>query len=256
MDGIIYSKNLSLSQIYHSGQCFRWKHYRDGYQIPIRNRSFYIEGDRKDETAFHVCGDVTLDEVWRYFDLYTDYSAIIRKIPSADEFMSVAAATFSGIRILQQDLDEVAVSFLISQNNSIKRIQRSVDLLASMNGGAFPTVDEVAGTYTDDMLQAASVGYRARYMKQMDGKKIRDLAGADRDCQKALCEMPGVGPKVASCIQLYGMHKLYSCPIDRWMKRIIEEHYQSTEPWWVNSPYAGVYQQYAFAYERCVSGAF
>ena len=60
----------------------------------------------------------------------------------------------------------------------------------------------------------------------------------------------GVGPKVASCVLLYGLGRKKEVPVDVWMKKIFEKYFN-------NSPvdfgeFAGVAQQYLFFYERFI----
>ena len=76
--------------------------------------------------------------VRRYFDMYTDYSQIISGIPENDEFLKEAAQMFSGLRILIQPLFETIVSFIISQNNNIPKIKKSIEALCDQTGGSFP----------------------------------------------------------------------------------------------------------------------
>ena len=67
---------------------------------------------------------------------------------------------------------------------------------------------------------------------------------------KYLMSFKGIGKKVANCICLFGLHKLDACPIDVWVKKIIDEEYSGVMPAWMTHKYAGIYQQYAFYYKR------
>lgn len=255
MDGYINSKNLGLEQIANSGQCFRWQPYAGGYQIPVGARSFFIEP--VGEGTFHVQGDVTLGKVIDYFDLMTDYQSIIDRIPEDDTYLKAAANMFSGVRILRQEFDEVVISFMISQNNSIQRIKHTLSKLVAINGGAMPTVADLR-SFTEADFRAAGAGYRTKYLQLLDASWLGmvhkySVLDVKRDLvQSELQLMPGIGPKVMNCIELYGVHRLDACPIDRWIKRIFQEHYNG-EPSWICSPYAGVYQQYVFCYERAMA---
>lgn len=60
----------------------------------------------------------------------------------------------------------------------------------------------------------------------------------------------GIGKKVANCICLFGLHHLDACPVDVWMKKVIDEEYGGVMPAWMTDQYAGVYQQYTFFYKR------
>ena len=64
-----------------------------------------------------------------------------------------------------------------------------------------------------------------------------------------LLEEKGVGIKVASCVALFGYHRLDVVPVDVWMKRVIDTVYNGELPKEYKS-YAGVIQQYLFNYAR------
>ena len=75
------------------------------------------------------------DRGWRtYFDMDTDYEAVKRSVDPEDEYLQAAMAFGGGVRILRQDLWEMIVTFLISQNNNISRIRNSVDALCEKFG--------------------------------------------------------------------------------------------------------------------------
>ena len=60
----------------------------------------------------------------------------------------------------------------------------------------------------------------------------------------------GVGMKVASCVALFGFHKLDAFPVDVWVRRVLRREYPKGYPLEEYSPYNGVYQQYMFAFYR------
>ena len=117
---------LDLDQIAASGQCFTWQRLGEGhYGIPARGS--YVEAEQRGERLVFSCGETEFEALWAdYFDLSTDYEAIQAAIDPADGYLRAAARYGRGIRVLRQDLWEVLVSFLISQNNNIGRITRSV----------------------------------------------------------------------------------------------------------------------------------
>ena len=113
---------LDLDQIAASGQCFTWQRLGEGhYGIPARGS--YVEAEQRGERLVFSCGETEFEALWAdYFDLSTDYEAIQAAIDPADGYLRAAARYGRGIRVLRQDLWEVLVSFLISQNNNIPRI--------------------------------------------------------------------------------------------------------------------------------------
>jgi N-glycosylase/DNA lyase len=47
----------------------------------------------------------------------------------------------------------------------------------------------------------------------------------DEDLRARLCELPGVGPKVANCVMLFAYERLRAFPIDVWIERVLRQHY-------------------------------
>ena len=126
--------NFSLEQICDSGQCFRMKKTGENtYSLVAGNQ--YLEVSQKGSIVDFNCSDTELICFWvPYFDLDADYSAYIEKVNPRDKYLSAAAAHGSGIRILQQDLWEMIVTFLISQQNNISRIRGCVERLCARYG--------------------------------------------------------------------------------------------------------------------------
>ena len=249
--------NFDLQQIADSGQCFRWDvvdPFDLTYQIPVYDRR-YIVLHEYNEVLASVAGvhgvEAQQHEIWlsHYFDMDTDYGHIISIIPEDDEYMQAAASKFSGIRILRQDPWEVFISFIISQNNNIPRIKNSIRALCLDNDGVFPRRWELARMD----LSKYGLGYRQQYIEEFlsSQKSYLPPSGSTyKDAMEYYQHFKGIGPKVANCICLYGLHYLEACPIDTWMKKIVNTRYKGRIPEWVRSSYAGVYQQYCFCYER------
>lgn len=237
--------NLNLDQIANSGQCFRWKQLDKGmYEIPVLDQIMQVyqnDGELVVET------NIPETSVKYYFDLSTNYAEIIKAIPENDVYLQTAAEQFSGIRILRQNLWEVVVSFIISQNNNIPKIKKSIEAMCRYTNGIFPQQFEMSSV----KLENCGLGYRQKYVENLNGKDYIPSVNSDyRNALEFYQTFLGIGPKVANCICLYGLHYLEACPIDAWMKRIINIRYNGTIPVWMYSKYAGVYQQYCFCYER------
>ena len=69
------------------------------------------------------------------------------------------------------------------------------------------------------------------------------------DARKELIKIHGVGPKVAECTLLYGLHRLDAFPIDVWMKKIMNKFFKNESPQ-IFGRFAGIAQQYLFHYIR------
>jgi N-glycosylase/DNA lyase len=211
---------------------------------------------------------------YRYFDLDTDYGEI-KKILSRDETIGQAIPFGHGIRILRQDPWETTVSFIISQNNNIPRIKNNIRDLsklagkradissdaANASGNGFtdrewyelPTPEVLAKMTVED-LAPVRLGYRARYLIETAQCVCERGLSVLYDDLDSLC---GVGPKVASCIRLFGLNQISSFPIDVWVRRVMKELYGIDKPSEMAAfaektfgEYGGIAQQYLFYYMR------
>lgn len=252
---------MNLDQIASSGQCFRWEKMEDDtYVIPgLRAGNSYIPDltvSGKGEEFLFSCSEGDWDSHWaNYFDLSTDYEDIKRRIDnSSDEQAKRAFAYGSGIRILRQDLWEMIVTFLISQNNNISRITNSVKLICERQGGHFPYPGEVdPESFMDKSL---GLGYRTTYLRDIyeyaeaNEGWLDTLRGMSyEEATKELVARNGIGPKVANCICLFGLHHVEAFPIDTHVKQLLIKYYKDGFDFDYYKGIAGIVQQYLFYYE-------
>ena len=169
---------------------------------------------------------------------------------SNDDFLKAAYEFGSGIRILRQDLWEVIISFIISQNNNIPRIKKSIEKLCNEVGGRFPSCYEIL----DMNLSDKGLGYRDKYLEDAaswwmwEGEYAESRLRQTKEPKRHLLEVKGIGNKVADCICLFGLHHLDAFPVDTHIKKIIDREYDGELPDWAKSKYAGLFQQYMFYY--------
>lgn len=254
--------DLDLAQTLDCGQSFRWTEREDGsfsgiafgkyVKVRLENNTLYIENTTKAD----------FEKIWYdYFDLSLDYGKIREEISRLHPVLCEAAKYAPGIRILRQEPYEALCTFIISQNNNIKRIKGIVQRLCEsfgekIEGGyAFPTAEKMSFLSTDD-LAPLRAGFRNRYLVdaaqkvasgEVDLEKCRTC---DYDEARAeLMKITGVGVKVADCTLLFGLHRIEAFPIDVWMKRAMEKLFPDMKP---NDfgEYAGIAQQYIFHYSR------
>ena len=89
-------------------------------EFQIRAEDKYLRATQEGETVRFDCSEEEFETFWKhYFDLERDYGIYIEAIDPEDTYLKTAAELGSGIRILNQDLWEMIVSFLISQQNNI-----------------------------------------------------------------------------------------------------------------------------------------
>lgn len=133
-----------------------------------------------------------------------------------------------------------------------------------------PTWPELAAIPEDD-LRRCLLGFRARYIKQtalflaarpgwLDETEALPYPAA----KARLMELPGVGEKVADCVLLFGAGKLEAFPVDTWILKALAQRYglSGWKPAQLAQfgrahygPFAGLAQQFLFAYERRSSAA-
>lgn len=233
---------FNLKDTLECGQCFRWKCIDNNVYIGvIQDRVVKLE---QKDNVLRVWSNETknLKEViFEYLDLNTDYSKIEKGIRKIDENINKAVDYSSGIHILNQPLFETIISYVISANNNIKRISKSVNDISKKYGKKvvfeneeyylFPTLDEIKNITIDDLLECGT-GFRARYIKKdiellMENNGIFNVLkeSSTQDAKNILLEFHGIGPKVADCILLFSLKRKEVFPVDVWVKRIMEKVY-------------------------------
>ncbi|MBP5162498.1 MAG: DNA-3-methyladenine glycosylase 2 family protein [Spirochaetales bacterium] len=254
----ITEKQLSLKDTLPSGQCFRFAEHDGVWTVKAGVGS----GVRVLNVSQDDLSPITEDPFWaHFFDLETDYESLKADFSAISPFMADACSYAPGIRILNQDPWEALCSFVVSQNNNIKRIMGIIDRMCNFyGGGGFPEVSSLVDAKEDD-LRMLGLGFRAPYIVNTaravhDGTiDLEKLKSMDIDAARAvLMKVKGIGPKVADCALLFGCHRLDCFPMDVWMKRVMAECFPGQDKS-IFGPYAGVAQQYLFHYAR-TSGYF
>ena len=258
-DILVSEKDLDLDETLDCGQAFRWRKTATDYDCTYTgsfiNDRLTVSQVKAGEFIFHDTTEADFLAKWRdYFDFDTDYSELKRCF-SEDVTLSKACEFAGGIRLLRQDSWECLISFIISQNNNIPRIKGIIDRLCDNYGGKFPTAEQLSQE-TPDSLAYLRSGFRAKYLcdgaYRVDSGEtdLAKIAAAPIDeARAALKAIKGVGPKVAECVLLFGMHRVEAFPIDVWIKRVLAEYYPDGFPEFARDN-AGIAQQYLFHYIR------
>lgn len=262
----IIQKNFNMEQICNSGQCFRMAKVSENVYSVIAYGK-YMEVAQEGERLTFSCDQEEFDSIWKnYFDLEVDYQAYMDAIPKEDEYLTKAAKFGEGIRILRQEPWEMVISFIISQQNNIKRIRKCIETICQKYGEEkmnfkgevyydFPTVERLSKA-TEEELRACNLGYRSKYLvktsesilkKEVDLESL--LALNFEEAKKELLKLTGVGVKVADCICLFGLHHMDGFPIDTHIKQVLEAEYADGFPFERYKGFAGVIQQYIFYYD-------
>ena len=232
---------FNLKYTLECGQCFRWKNIDDYYVGVIKDRVIKI---RQDGDYIYVRSNEEKDlekVVKDYFELEKDYKSIEERISVVDEYVKKALKNTTRMRHLKQDFFETIISYIISANNNIPRISKSVNEISRKYGKKiefdeeeyylFPTPEQLKDVTVDD-YRACGVGFRDKYIfntvKRINNKEIDLLKMQEMDTQslrKELLSLMGIGPKVADCILLFSCQRQEVFPIDVWVERVMKKLY-------------------------------
>lgn len=245
----IHNEWIDFKKVADSGQCFTF----DGEKAYYKDLSVRVY--RLDNNLIQLdCSQDEYEKVWEnYFDLDdTDYYFKFYKLAkdSKYEYIRNAVEFSKGMVILRQEPFETLISFVISQRNSIPKIKSTVSKIKQLTTGnnRFPTAKEIVDN--KDKLANAGLGYRYDYVINISTLLNHAGMGIVNSYDKAL-RLYGVGPKVASCYSLYGLHIMDMFPIDVWIQRILDREFNSSLEFLKEfKGYEGILQQCMFYYER------
>lgn len=255
-------KEFDLAQTLDCGQAFRWEKNENGiWQGVAFNKYLELERLNDGTIVLYNTSKEDFNSIWcDYFDLNRDYGEIITAI-SENSVLKSASEYGKGIRLLNQEPWETLCSFIISQNNNIKRIKGIIGRLCESFGEdmggyySFPTAEKIAALTLEDLAVLRS-GFRAKYIldaaqkvaaNEIDLTALKSLPVDE--ARNELMKIKGVGPKVADCALLFSHRHIEAFPKDVWIKRAMEVLFEGELPE-IALPYAGIVQQYIFFYAR------
>ena len=265
----IHNSEFDIDVVMRSGQCFSINKVVDEV-----NGEFYIvlSGDNcckviRDDLYSTFYYNDCAEKYWlSYIGDFKMYSGYVSNIMySGYKFLSESAKYSRGLVILNQDIWEMIVSFIISQRKSIPAIRTSLNRLRDKYGyerdfmgikyKTFPTAHDMMDLKVED-LSDCGMGYRAKYVieaikwwNSLNSNKLSIL----RDCGRydehmsVLKEIKGVGDKVANCICLFALGDIDAFPIDVWIQRVLDKNLISSDVSEFDG-YKGFLQQVIFFY--------
>lgn len=275
-------KSFEPTHIFECGQCFRWDIQEDlSYTGIFKNNVLNVKKENNSIIISGICDGNIQKIVEDYFDLNRNYEEIKERLAKVDENLKIAEEYGSGIRLLNQDLWETIISFIISANNNIPRIKKIIERIAKKYGEkilfenkeyyTFPNVESLSKATVED-LRELGLGFRDKRIydttkiileKQIDLEELEKIKDVNLLREK-LMELPGVGEKVADCVMLFSsLKRLEVFPVDVWVRRVMNDLY-------INKPdenkvskeevrkiakqkygnLAGIAQQYLFYWKR------
>ena len=221
---------INIDDTINSGQVFLWKKI-DSKWYGVDGKKILILEDKL---------DVKSKNIHNFFRFNDDFQGIKKQL-SKDKVMKKAINNFPGMRILRQDPFQCYISFIVSSNSNIPNIQTRLQKLSQKFGEKkivdknefflFPEPEKLANASINEIAKCG-LGYRTKYVKKAAiavNKGMIDFPSLKKqDYQEArdsLCQVFGIGKKVADCILLFSLDKLEAVPLDRWVLRILQKYY-------------------------------
>ena len=239
--------SFKLEDIFECGQCFRWDKQEDGSYIGVIKNGVLKVSKQGKSVAFEgvLEGDIN-SIVYDYFDLETNYNDFKDRLSKIDDNMKRSIEFGNGIRILNQDLWEMVISFIISANNNIPRIKGIINRISEKVGQKvtwngkdyflFPSPEELSKLSVAD-LRALGTGFRDKRIYNTTQMIINKEFNLDslikikstEEIRNELLKLDGVGEKVADCILLFALHRFDTFRVDVWVRRVMNVLYIHNE---------------------------
>ncbi len=243
----IAAPDFDLEKTLNSGQVFHWENYGNGFVGTIAGSAVYAE-QREDilkvrfgETPKPARETRALSKiVARYFALDHPLDEICASFPR-DPVIHAARNFCRGLRIIRQPKWECLATFICSSMKQVAHIRQISRALRQRFGEkkeicghevfSFPSAERLART-SESELRKCGLGYRAKNLLATAKRVASGQADLDswsplseRQLREQLCQLPGVGMKVANCVMLFAYERIAAFPIDVWIERILREKY-------------------------------
>ena len=243
----IPAPDFDLEMTLNSGQVFHWEKIGNRFVGTIGQYGVYAEqegdllkvrfgGTPKPTRETRALPRVAAD----YFALDHPLPEICESFPK-DPIMNAARDFCRGLRIIRQPKWECLATFICSSMKQVAHIRQISAALRNRFGHqrkigsraaqTFPSPQRIARA-PESQLRECKLGYRAKNLRataQLVSSGECDLelwsTLPDSDLRKNLCELPGVGAKIANCVMLFAYERLRAFPIDVWIERVLRQQY-------------------------------
>ena len=267
-------KNFNLNDTVTCGQIFRYqKEDDDSYTIILKDRVINVKYDGNNLYVDSNNEENLKEVILKYFDLDRDYSKINKILVEKDNSIKEIVESCTGLKMINSYPFETIISYIISANNSVSSIKKSVDMISQNYGDKisfrgedyylFPTPEKLKGI-TASEYRKCSVGFRDKYIEEIvkvinnDPNYLENFNYIDSlSSFEILLKEKGIGPKVASCILLFAYQKFDVFPVDTWVKKVMKEKYNvegekniREQAKKIYGEYSGIAIQYMFHYGR------
>ncbi len=230
---VVDGRGIDFGLCVSSGQVFRWRASDLGVWEGWIGGGWWRVG--KESGILTVSSNRSREEFTRVFGVDRGEEEWFTGVLKGDPELSDAVVGCAGLRLIEQDDPvEVLFAFVCSANNHVKRIEGMVGCLAEFGEeGLFPSLENLAGI-DGQFLRERGFGYRAERISacastviELGGLRwLEDLKGVSSE--QAILELqklPGVGPKVAECVALFGLRHRDVVPIDTHIWNAVRRRY-------------------------------
>lgn len=238
MEIIEKPRDTNLEMCLVSGQHFQWTKTDRGFVLWTGKKIWKIEeeGDR-----WLVQGS-GLEDLAYFLSLDQDYGQIFEDL-KREEALGPILESARGLRLLRQEAWDTILAFILSTNNNVARIQKSLLALGQLYGDpigdfknqtyySLPSPEKLASIDPRDLRAKAGVGYRDKYLvktAQMISDGLFRIGGIDGlgydQALAQICRLSGVGKKAGDCILLFAYGYSQAFPVDTWMEKIMVDLY-------------------------------
>ena len=204
---------VNIDDTINSGQVFLWKKFNSKWYGVNGEKTLILEDKL----------NIKSRDIQNFFRFDDDFQKIKKEL-SKDKIVKKAIKNFPGMRILRQDPFQCYISFIVSSNSNIPNIQTRLQKLSQKFGEKkiisnkefflFPKPEKLANTSITNIAKCG-LGYRSKYVKKaamaVNEGKI-DFSSFKKldylEARNELCQVFGIGKKVADCILLFSLDRL------------------------------------------------
>lgn len=284
-EGMLENTSVNIGLTLGSGQVFRWGRDVDGWWkgiaygvvVHLRQMGDQIAYRASSEQVTTYCGEMEIDDFLRWY-LRLDHMPQIR-VPREDIYLRRARDLLKGLQFVRQDPFECIISYVLSVQAHMSLTKKRIGFIARTLGERRVFEGETYWTFPGpDALSELDGGFYRRQRFGWRSERVAETArfiagsirdgGADLDTWRCVSDdlyaLPGsgVGIKVARCIDLFSLDRLYAVPVDTWVRKFAREWYGVTgsdakicqwgEARW--GKWAGYCNEYLFSYYRELHG--
>lgn len=235
----IKKNNINLYDTITCGQIFRYEVNNNEYILILEDRVVKLI---EDDNYIYITSSNEEDIeniINKYLDLITDYDKINKVLIENNSSFEEVISSCTGFKVINSPKFETIISYMISANNNVRNIQKSVNLMSERYGEKvifedkeyylFPSLDKLKTLSIED-LNSLKLGFRSEYIYNLlNNITASDIDNIDNmstnEAITYLTSFKGIGLKIASCILLFGYKRLDVFPIDTWVKKYMSDNY-------------------------------